>query len=55
MDVVTNRWWIWLIANAIGIALFFQLAMPTWIEPELASEQGAGAGDGIVWGTTALI
>ena len=54
MLTIIDRWWIWVIANLIGMALFLHLAVQTWIEPELANEPGAGGGEGIVWGTSAL-
>lgn len=49
-----DRWWMWVVANLIGMALFLDLAVKTWIEPDLANEPGANVGDGIVWGLTAL-
>jgi hypothetical protein len=49
-----DRWWLWLALNAGGIALFFVLAVKTWIEPELANVPGASGGAFIVWGTTAF-
>ncbi|MEO6093487.1 MAG: hypothetical protein ABIT04_01500 [Novosphingobium sp.] len=54
MVTMIDRWWMWVIANLIGMALFLYLAVQTWIEPELANEQGASGGEGIVWGMTAL-
>ena len=49
-----DKWWLWLALNVGGIALFFDLAVRTWIEPELANVPGASGGDAIVWATTAL-
>lgn len=54
MSIVLNRWALWLLGNLLGMALFLRLAMPTWIEPELANEPGAGGGEFIVWGMSAL-
>ncbi len=44
----------WVLANVIGIGAFLALASKVWIEPELASEPGASAGDSLVWGVSAL-
>jgi hypothetical protein len=49
-----NKWWLWLALNAGGIALFFTLAVKTWIEPELANGPGASGGAAFVWGLSAL-
>ncbi len=49
-----NKWWLWLALNAAGIALFFALAVKTWIEPELANVPGASGGAAFVWGISAL-
>ncbi len=50
MSAKIDRWWLWVAANLIGIALFLHLAAKTWIEPELANEPGAsGGGEAIVW------
>jgi hypothetical protein len=52
--VRVNKWWMWLALNAAGIALFFALAVKTWIEPELANVPGASGGAAFVWGLSAL-
>jgi hypothetical protein len=54
MQLILSRWWMWTLVNLAGIAAFLWLAVPTWIEPELANEPGANGGEGIVWATTAL-
>lgn len=54
MAAVLHRWSLWLVANLLGIALFLHFAIPTWIEPELANEPGAGGGAFMVWGISAL-
>jgi hypothetical protein len=54
MQFIPSRWWIWVSINLVGIGVFISLAMPTWIEPELANVPGASAGDPIIWGLTAL-
>ena len=54
MSVALHRWTLWLLANLLGMGLFLHLAVPTWIEPELANEPGASGGEFIVWGTSAL-
>jgi|GEM_PF-6071296 len=41
MGTTFDRWWLWVVANLIGMALFLHLATQTWIEPELANEPGA--------------
>lgn len=43
-----------MLANTLGIAMFWSFASKTWIEPELANESGASAGNFIVWGFSAL-
>jgi hypothetical protein len=54
MAISLDRWWLWLTANMIGMALFLQLALPTWIEPELADEPGANGGEFLIWAASAL-
>jgi hypothetical protein len=54
MLVIIDRWWIWVAANLIGLAVFLHIAAQTWIEPELANEAGASGGEFIVWGMSAL-
>lgn len=54
MGTTFDRWWLWVVANLIGMALFLHLAIQTWIEPELANEPGASGGESIVWGMSAL-
>lgn len=54
MKARVNRWWLWLALNAGGIALFFALAVKTWIEPELANVPGASGGAALVWSLSAL-
>jgi hypothetical protein len=54
MIATLDRWWLWVIANLIGAALFLHFAIQTWIEPELANEPGANGGEFMVWGLTAL-
>ena len=44
----------WVIFNLIGIGLFLKIASLSWIEPELANEPGASAGDAFVWFLTAV-
>jgi hypothetical protein len=45
---------LWLLANAVGITIFLVLASQAWIEPELAKVPGAGGGDFMIWGMSAL-
>ena len=46
---------IWASINAIGAGLFLSIAASCcWIEPELANEPGASAGDAFVWAIYAL-
>lgn len=47
-------WLLWLAFNAAGIALFFDLAVKTWIEPELDNGPGTNGGAAVVWGMSAL-
>ena len=54
MGTAFDRWWLWVLANLIGMALFLYLAVQTWIEPELANEPGASGGEFIVWAISAL-
>ena len=54
MGTTFDRWSLWVVANLIGMASFLHLAGQTWIEPELTNEPGAGGGEFIVWGTSAL-
>ena len=54
MGTTFNHWWLCVVANLIGVALFLYLAVQTWIEPELADEPGASGGETIVWGLSAL-
>jgi hydrogenase/urease accessory protein HupE len=51
---VIDRWWLWVLFNLIGIALFLYLAVQTWVEPELAHEPAASGDASIAWGITAL-
>ncbi len=54
MNTKVDRWWLWVGANPIGVALFLRFAAQTWIEPELANEPGASGGASMVWGLSAL-
>jgi hypothetical protein len=54
MTASINKWWLWLALNAGGIALFFALAVKTWIEPQLANVPGTSGGAAFVWGVSAL-
>jgi len=49
-----DRWWLWMVANLIGMALFLECAVKTWVQPELVNEPGVNSGEGIIWGLTAL-
>lgn len=48
-----RRVW-WALVNALGVMAFLAFGARAWIEPELAGEPGASAGDFIVWGASAL-
>lgn len=52
--VISKRQIWWVSANSLGIGAFLTFASRAWIEPELANEPGASAGDFIVWGVSAL-
>jgi len=54
MAILTQRHLWWGLANALGIAAFLAFAAQAWIEPELANESGASAGNFILWGVSAL-
>jgi hypothetical protein len=47
-----DKWW--LIANAVGAAVYVWLSSWTWLEPELRGQDVARAGDAMVWAMTAL-
>lgn len=51
---IANRWWLWVAVNVVGIICFFDLAVRSWIEPELANEPGASGGTAFYWAVTAL-
>ena len=42
------------IINVVGAFLYLFIAINFWASPELADVPGAGAGDPIIWGLTAL-
>jgi hypothetical protein len=54
MSTTLDRWWLWVVANLLGLTLFVRFAARTWIEPELANEPGASGGEFMVWGLSAL-
>ena len=54
MRVTFYGWWLWIGANILGIVCFLYLAVPTWVEPELANEPGASSGESVVWAFSAL-
>lgn len=54
MGMTFDRWWLWVLANLLGMALFLHLAVPTWIEAELVNEPVASGGESIVWGLSAF-
>jgi hypothetical protein len=42
------------LANVLGAAIYLWFSVPLWAPAELANEPGAGVGDPIIWGFTAL-
>ena len=54
MTILMQRRVWWFLANVFGIGAFLAFASKAWIEPELANQPGASAGDFIVWGISAL-
>lgn len=40
--------------NLVGAVTYLAISVPLWATPELAGIPGAGSGDPIVWGLTAL-
>jgi hypothetical protein len=42
------------LANLLGAAIYLWFSVPLWAPAELANEPGAGVGDPIIWGFTAL-
>jgi hypothetical protein len=41
-------------ANMVGVGMYLWFSVPLWAPSELANIPGAGAGDPIVWGLSAL-
>jgi hypothetical protein len=42
------------LANTLGAAVYLWFSVPLWAPAELANISGAGVGDPIIWGFTAL-
>jgi hypothetical protein len=42
------------LANVLGAAIYLWFSVPHWAPAELANMSGAGAGDPIIWGLSAL-